>query len=192
MNPAIGQLVQTSLRAPRDAAGQIMALGLTREVLWTALALVAIFNAALLYFIFQTSETALPVPGYAERPLALFVIIAGMMVVYVHAMYWAGRMLGGSGTLNDLLALVVWFQMLRAAAQLVIMVVSLALPAAGLLLSLGVAILGVWIFLNFVTAGLRLASVWQALAVLIAAAVGLILGLGLLLTLIGLAAQGAT
>ncbi|APE43386.1 hypothetical protein BOO69_08130 [Sulfitobacter alexandrii] len=192
MNPALANLVQTTLRAPRDAAEQIMTLGLTRDVLWTALALVAIFNAALLYVIFRTSGTTLPVPAYVERPLALFIIIAGMMVIYVHGMYWAGLAFGGSGKLNDVLALVVWFQILRAAAQLAIIVVSLALPPAGMFLSLGVAIWGFWIFLNFVTAAMRLSSIWQALAVLIAAAVGVIVGLGLLLTLIGLAAQGAT
>lgn len=192
MNPALVHLVQTTLRAPRDAAEQIMALALTRDVLWTALALVAVFNAALLFLIFQTSETAFQVPGYVERPLALFVIIAGMMVIYVHGMYWAGLALGGSGSLNDVLALVVWFQMLRASAQVVIIVLSMLLPALGLLLSLAVAIWGLWIFLNFVAAAMHLASIWQAFAVLIAAAVGLILGLGILLTLIGLTAQGVT
>ncbi|OAN76705.1 hypothetical protein A8B82_15020 [Sulfitobacter sp. EhC04] len=192
MNPALVQLVQTTLRAPRDAAGQIMALGLTRDVLWTALALVAVGNAALLFVIFQTSDTEFPLPGYVERPLALFVIIAGMMVIYVHGMYWAGLALGGSGSLNDVLALVIWFQILRAVAQLAIIVLSFVLPALGLLLSLAVAVWGFWIFLNFVAAAMHLASVWQALAVLIAAAVGLIFGLGILLTLIGLGAQGVT
>ncbi|MFC6759732.1 hypothetical protein ACFQFQ_09900 [Sulfitobacter porphyrae] len=38
-------------------------------------------------------------------------------------------------------------------------------------------------------AALHLASIWQAFAVLVAAAVGLIIGLGILLTLIGLGAQ---
>lgn len=192
MNLALVQLVQTTLRAPRDAAGQIMALGLTRDVLWTALALVAVGNAALLFVIFQTSDTEFPLPGYVERPLALFVIIAGMMVIYVHGMYWAGLALGGSGSLNDVLALVIWFQILRAVAQLAIIVLSFVLPALGLLLSLAVAVWGFWIFLNFVAAAMHLASVWQALAVLIAAAVGLIFGLGILLTLIGLGAQGVT
>ena len=120
MNPALVELVRTTLRAPRDAAGQIMALRLTRDVLWTALALVAVGNAALLFVIFQTSDTEFPLPGYVERPLALFVIIAGMMVIYVHGMYWAGLALGGSGSLDDVLALVIWFQTLRALAQVAI------------------------------------------------------------------------
>ncbi|MCZ4255014.1 YIP1 family protein [Sulfitobacter sp. G21635-S1] len=192
MNPALVELVRTTLRAPRDAAGQIMALRLTRDVLWTALALVAVGNAALLFVIFQTSDTEFPLPGYVERPLALFVIIAGMMVIYVHGMYWAGLALGGSGSLDDVLALVIWFQTLRALAQVAIIVMSFLLPALALLLSLAVAVWGFWIFLNFVAAALHLASIWQAFAVLVAAAVGLIIGLGILLTLIGLGAQGVT
>ncbi len=192
MNPALVELVQTTLRAPRDAAGQIMALRLKRDVLWTALALVAVGNAALLFVLFQTSDTEFPLPGYVERPLALFVIIAGMMVIYVHGMYWAGLALGGSGSLDDVLALVIWFQALRALAQVVIIVMSFLLPALALLLSLAVAVWGFWIFLNFVAAALNLATIWQAFAVLVAAAVGLIIGLGILLTLIGLGAQGVT
>lgn len=190
MGLEIGPLIQTSIRAPREAAQQIMDLRLDRDVLWTALALVAVINTFLITLVIEVSGPAIAVPGYFTRPLALFILIAGLTVVYVHAMYWAGLAIGGAGTLMDVLALVVWFQILRALAQVVLIVLSFLIPSVGAIGSLVVAIYGFWIFLNFLTAALKLNSVWHALAVLIMSFVGLMLGLGILTALLGGLAQG--
>ena len=169
-----------------------MGWGLTRDILWTALALVAVINTFVVLLILQASEPTFALPSYFERPLALYVLIAGMMVIYVHGMYWAGLAMGGTGSLDDMLALVIWFQVLRAVAQLAVVVLSVLLPALGLLLSLVVAVWGLWIFLNFVAAALHLASVGRAFVVLVLAAIGLVFGLGILTALIGLLAQGVS
>ena len=192
MNVALISLAQTSLRDPQSAAQQIMGWGLTRDVLWTALALVAVLNTFVVLLVLQASEPAFPLPSYFERPLALYVLIAGMMAIYVHGMYWAGLAMGGEGTLDDMLALVIWFQVLRAVAQLAIVVLSVLLPALGLLLSLVVAVWGLWVFLNFVAAALHMTSVGRAFVVLVLAAIGLVFGLGILTALIGLVAQGVS
>lgn len=190
MERALIPLAQTTLRDPRAAAAQIISWGFGRDVLWTALALVAIINTFVVVLLLQVSGPNMVVPGYAEAPLALFMLIAGLMVVYVHAMYWAGLAIGGSGTLDGVLAVLVWFQALRAAAQLAIVIVSLAVPSLGLLLSLVVAIWGFWIFLNFIAKALNLTSIGHSLLVLFIAAVGLVLGLGILLAIIGVGGQG--
>lgn len=184
------QLAVTSLRDPKVAAQMIMDMGLSRDVLWTALALVAIINTFLVMVIVEVSGPAMPLPGYFDRPLALFILITGLMVVYIHAMYWAGMAIGGQGTLTDVLALVVWFQVLRAVAQMGVIVVSGLVPALGLLMSLVIAIWSLWIFLHFLTTALHLSTIWHALAVLVVAFVGLVLGLGVLMALIGGFAQG--
>ncbi|MBB4173798.1 YIP1 family protein [Sulfitobacter noctilucicola] len=183
-------LARLTLEDPRSAARQVMAMDLSRDALWTALALVAIVNTFLVTLLMTVSAPTMPMPTYMERPLALFVLIAGLMVVYVHAMYWAGLTIGGKGRLMDVLALVVWFQILRAAAQLAIVVLSLALPAAGLLLSLVVAVWGLWIFMNFLATALNLKSPWHSIAVMAVAFVGLVFGMGILAGLIGGIAQG--
>ena len=58
------------------------------------------------------------------------------------------------------------------------------------LLSLAVAIWGFWIFLNFLATALHLNSPWHAIAVLVVAFVGLVLGLGILMAVLGGLAQG--
>lgn len=184
-------LARTSIKEPRVAARQVIDLGLARDVLWSALALVAIANVFIVLLVVNTSEPSFPLPGYVNAPMALFLLIAGLMVVYVHAIYWAGLAIGGKGALDDVLAVLVWFQSLRAVAQFTVIFVSLALPGMGLLLSLVVAVWGFWIFLNFMAEALNLKSVGHSLLALIIAGVGLILGLGILLSLIGIGAQGA-
>jgi len=84
----------------------------------------------------------------------------------------------------------VWLQALRLCAQLGILLLTLALPPVALLASFVVTIWGLWILLNFVAELLHLPGLFHAAAVLVGAALGVLLGLGLLLSLIGLTAQG--
>ena len=185
------KLAQDTLREPHSAAEQIIGWNFPRDVLWTALALVAAINTFLVLLLVKTSASDMPLPGYFDSPLSLFVLLTGMMVVYVHAMYWVGSaILGGQGALMDVLALVVWFQVLRAVAQLGIIVLTLAIPAMGMMLSLVVAGWGFWIFLNFIKVAMQLSYIGHALLVLIVAAIGLVIGLGILLVVVGLFAQG--
>lgn len=163
-----------------------MSLNLPRDVLWTGLALVAVINTFLVYFVVGTSASAaIPIPTYFNSPLTLFVLIGGLTVVYIYAVYWAGHAIGGEGDFADILAVIVWFQVLRAIAQVAVIVLSLAIPPVGALLSLAVAVWGFWIFLNFLAAALNLNSPWHSLAVLVVAFVGLVLGVGLLTGLVG-------
>jgi hypothetical protein len=183
-------LVQTTLRAPRLAAEQIIGWRLSRDALWTALALVAVLNTFVIVLLIQVSQPSVPLPSYFSMPLALYVLLAGILVVYVHAIYWAGLAIGGQGALNDVLALVVWLQVLRAVAQVGVLVLTIVVPSLALILSLTIGIWGLWILLNFIALALNLPSIGHAIAVLIIGAVGLVLGLGILLSLITVAATG--
>lgn len=187
---AFWPLVQSTLRTPRNAAEQIIGWQLSRDVLWTALALVAILNTFVIVLLMQIAQPSMPMPSYFSSPLALYVLLAGVLVIYVHAIYWAGLAIGGQGALGDVLALVVWLQVLRALAQVGVLVLTILVPSLALVLSLIIGIWGFWILLNFITTAMNLQTVGHALAVLIIGAVGLVLGLGVLLSVIGLAAQG--
>jgi len=183
-------LVQDTLRSPRNAAEQIIGWQLSRDVLWTALALVAVLNTFVIVLLIQVAQPDMPMPSYFSAPLALYVLLAGILVVYVHAIYWAGLAIGGQGALGDVLALVVWLQVLRAIAQVGVLVLTVLVPQLALILSLVIAVWGLWVLLSFITTALNLPTLGHAIAVLIIGAVGLVVGLGFLLSLIGLAAQG--
>lgn len=187
---ALMPLVQTTLRDPKEAAARIMALNLGRDVLWPALALVALVNTAIVLLLIEVSPPEMALPGYFASPLALFVLLTGLLVIYVHALYWAGRAIGGEGALEELLALMVWLQALRAAAQLLVMVLGTLIPSLGALMSLVIAVWGFWILLNFITVALRLPSLLHALGSLVLGGIGVVIGVGVLLFLFGILAQG--
>lgn len=190
MQAALLTLVQTTVRQPRTAAGLIIAMGLKRDVLWTGLALGAVLYALVMQLILAISEPTVGIPTFARKPLVLFVIVAGGLVVFVHALHWVSRALGGKGTLWDMLGVMVWLQILRAFVQLALLIITLALPALGVLLTIVVGIWGLWIMFHFIAAAGQLPTAGHGIAVVVIAAVGLVLGLSVFLSLIGLSAQG--
>lgn len=186
------QLATLTLRTPREAARMLMAMDLGRDVLWTALALVSILNAIALPVLIASSapEVQAQFPSYLGSPLAVFVLLAGIMVIYVHSVYWAGLALGGEGRLDDVLALLVWLQVLRTVVQLSTLVLTFVVPVLAGLLSLVALVWAFWILLNFVAEALKLPSLGHAFVALALALVGLVLGMGILLAIIGVVAQG--
>ncbi|MGJ8545575.1 MAG: YIP1 family protein [Sulfitobacter sp.] len=186
-------LIDLALRTvqnPQDAARQILTYGLSRDALWTALALVGAINTILFTLSLQMTPPPPEFPSVFSKPLAFYVILTGSMVVIVHALFWTGRALGGKGELGDLLGLIVWLQVLRAAAQAALLVITIVSPGIAALLALGVGLFGIWLLVNFIAAGLRFASLAPAVLTLVGATLGALLGAVVLGTLIGLAVIG--
>lgn len=185
-------LARTTFTAPRAAARDVLAFDLNREALWTALALVAAVNTVLLQLLFSVlpAETQAALPAYVQSPLTLFVVLAGLIVVYVHSAYWAGLAIGGQGRLEDVLALLVWLQTLCTLVQMAVVVLVFAIPSATSVLLLLAFSWSLWVLLTFLTEALALPSLGHALFALLIAIVTLALGLATMLALIGLVAQG--
>lgn len=184
------QLALQTLRDPKAAAAIIMSWQVPRTELWMAAAVIAIVST----FMSTLSNVLIPVPdplaAMVANPFTLFMIIAGGFVVTVHALFWTGRAMGGSDDMSDLLALLVWMQTLRAAAQVAILLCVLLLPALAGFLVLIVGVATIWIFLNFISVGLQLNSLARAVLVLLAGALAMSLGFSLLLSMIGVSALG--
>ncbi|WP_375227722.1 YIP1 family protein [Roseobacter sp. S98] len=185
--PALALL---TLRDPKAASDVLLSTRLPRQVLWIAVALISVANTILSY----ASHLLLPVPAPLDaivtNPFVYFTLVAGGFVVMVHALFWTGRMLGGTDNMNDVLQLLIWLQVLRTAAQIVVIALLLTVPAIATLFLLFVGIATLWIFLNFLNIGLQLNSLWHAVGVLIAGSAAMVLGLSLLLSLIGVSAMG--
>lgn len=189
-------LVKTSLRAPRDAAEQLLGFSLSREVLWTALALVSVFNTFLMVALFNLSppppETSgmPPVPDLFYNPLPLFIMQTGVLVVFVHALYWTGKSLGGTGELADMLTLTIWFSALSGLLRLVTLVLMLVVPVMAQLFSIIAFFWSLWILLTFIHTGMRLPNIGYAIATLVVGSLGMAFGLVILFVLIVVLATG--
>ncbi|MEL6620851.1 MAG: YIP1 family protein [Pseudomonadota bacterium] len=190
-------LAMDTLREPQATAQRIMDWQIDRTTLYMALIAVCAVTAFIVGGMAALGPEpdpalveAVPAISLLSRPLALFVLTAGGLIVMVHALYWAGKAMGGEGDLSDLLVLLVWLQTLRVAAQLAVLVVGLAVPVIGNLLALVVMVAAFWLMLHFISAALRFGSLLRAFGLLITVSAGLLLGLMLLITLLGLTAGG--
>ena len=192
------QLAVDTLRDPQGTAQRIMAWNLSPATLYMALCAVAACNALLASApvvlvpgsLDDMAREALPVLALLERPIMLFVLVAGGLIVMVHALFWAGRAMGGQGEMVDMLALLVWLQALRAVAQAGVFLLGLAVPALAGLVALAVVSVAFWLLLHFISAALRFHSLFRALGLLVAVITGLFIGLMLILTLMGVSAGG--
>ena len=192
------QLALDTLRDPKGTAHRIMGWNLDRATLYTALFAVAAVNAVLASApvvlspdgLDGATRAALPILAMLERPLTFFALVAGTLVVMIQALFWAGRAMGGQGEMSEMMALIIWLQALRAAAQVVILALGLAAPLLAGLAALGLQLVAFWLFLHFLSAAMRFDSLFRAFGLLIAVATGLFLGLMLILTLMGVSAGG--
>lgn len=186
-------LAVDTLRDPQGTATRLMAWPIGRTDLYIALFAVSAMTALLVGSVSAFGPPpeaelieAVPVIALFQRPIALFLLTAGGLVVMVHALFWAGRAMGGEGELSDLLVLMTWLQALRVAAQVVILALSVLVPAIAGLLALVVMVVAFWLLLHFISAALSLDSLLRAFGVLIAVSAALLLGLMFMVTLFGL------
>jgi hypothetical protein len=186
------ELFVLTLRDPREAADIILGWNLSKEALWTAIALVSVIVTILS----TISNIILPVPAplnaIVGNPFIYFIIAAGGFVATVHAMYWTGRMLGGRGRIEDLMVLLLWLQAMRAVAQAAVVVLLVLAPAVASLLVLLIAMATLWVFINFISIGLHLESMTRAVVVLLLGALLLVVGLSFFLSLTGLSGLGVS
>ena len=183
-------LVVTTIRDPEEAAHRLMGWGLPRNALYEAVIAVAALNAILLGIssLLMPQPTILPV--FFTQPFIYFVVMAGGLVIYANLLYWAGRAMGGTGDMGDILTLVVWLQGLRALAQILVTVLSFVIPALAALLGLVVSIYALYVLIKFIKAAHRFGSIMQSIGLLIVVSAGLIIALMMVLTLAGVSVNG--
>lgn len=177
---------------PADAARRVLALSLPREVLWTGLVLAVILNTLL----YGLSGMLLPArddtPALLNLSPAIYLIVlGGGLFLTVHAIHKVGRLMGGQGSLDDVLSLFVWLQFLRVALQAATVVLALVAPVLSLLLVFAASLVVIYIMLHFVDQAHRLQSLARAAGVLIGAAFAIAFALYFLLLFLGAAFAGS-
>lgn len=146
------QAVWTSLIEPADMATKVLAMRFSRDVMWQALILAAVLNVLLLAFVQFASPTPVLVQDQviALSPFGYAAVVGSFLIFLVFMIVHAGRMFGGTGTLDGALMLIVWFQAIGLTLQIIqigLMFIMPAIAALFGLLSLGA---NIWIFVNFI------------------------------------------
>ncbi len=154
-------LLRLTLTDPAAAARAILALGIARQHHWT-LFLLAITLSGLLWQLNlvllppeQLAEVAAEAHDGAGAPVLpsgfTFAAIAGASILLLAAaIRWIGRLAGGSGGMQDVLLLSIWFQFLQLALAVVDLVLVLIAPVLGTVFSLVALGVAMWVLTNFV------------------------------------------
>lgn len=186
----LGRLLQRSLLDPAGAARVVIDGRPPRRPLWLALVLVTCLGVLIAAAV-DGPEIVIPLGAENDLvipPFPYAAILGASLVVTVVALYWTGRALGGTGSFADALAVVVWLEVVAIAVRIVQIVILLILPPLAAVASiLGLGIL-LWCLVNFVNELHGFRSLGRSVLTLVLAAVGIFVGLSLILALIGIGA----
>ena len=101
---------------------------------------------ALNAIIYSVQEILFPLPSEVVfprlSPLGYFAVVLVLQVVFVYALQASGRWLGGRGKFDELLAVVVWLQLLQVALQLAMTLLFLVAPSLAGILNLAATLFG--------------------------------------------------
>lgn len=191
MTDILRQLFLLTIRDPAAAAGYLVGQELDRMTGWSILALGVVLNT-LVYFL---TITLFPVPTEVmlplmTSPLMVSTVLGAVVVIFVFAFYWVGRVLGGQGAFEDILLMMGWLQFMRLAVQVISLVLMLFLPAVASLFVMAAGLYGIWIVVNFLTVAHRFDGLGKAVMVMVLTMMGLTVGLSIFLSVIGVAAMG--
>ena len=192
--PIFRDLVIETIRAPRDAAGRLLGMGVPRDVLWMALALMCVLNAIVYSVSLQisppSSDVAGLVPGAFQSPLLFALFLFGALVITVFVLHWIGQSLGGQASLWDILVLLTWLQVLRLLFQATVLVLSLVSLSLSALVVLGGSIYAIYILAAFIDRAHGFDNLVKALGIMVLAIVAIAVGVSMLLAVIGGAIMG--
>ena len=182
---AFRKLAILSITNPAEGARALISLSLPREVMWTALLLVAVLNAFLFTISNMLTPSPSPMPDLFLVPLVYGAFVVGGLVLTVYALFWVGRMLGGQGRLDDVMVVVIWLQALRVLLQPIILLLMIVFPLLSVVLVFAAFLYGMYMLLHFIDQAHQLNSLRRSAVVLFASVLAIALGLALMISLFG-------
>lgn len=181
-------LARDTVSDPRAGFRRLMQMDFDRQTLWLALGavtVVGVFLAEVMLALLRRQGLE-PMFSFGTPPLATAAIEFAALSVMAYAITWFGRVLGGTGRLEDAILAVVWLQFIMACLQVVQLVAMLTLPfVAGLLGLFGVGLF-FWLFTGFVAEMHGFRSRPRVFAGIVIAALALAIVLIFLLALMGI------
>ena len=144
-------LLRLTLADPGQGARTVLGMGVPRDQHWTLFLLAitlsgAVYQATAIVVGAGAEEGAPPLPS----GLTAMAVVGASVLVLAAAIRWIGRLAGGTGALEDVLLLVIWFQFVQVAFGVVDLVVMIVAPFLSSILFLVFAAYAVWVLTNFI------------------------------------------
>ena len=141
-----------SVKEPKIGAQLILRLSPSRRTLLEMAALVVVLNV----FLTQAFALIAPTPSGAsfltalEAPLPSLALHTLLLFMIVIMTFGVGRLMGGCGSLDATILIVIWLQYLMLVANFLQIVLALFWSPLGLAIAMLSSVLFIWLFVNFV------------------------------------------
>ncbi|MFO7771541.1 YIP1 family protein [Roseovarius gahaiensis] len=182
----IKQLFVLTLKAPKEAGAQVLALDLPIRGLWLALSLVSVVTSIIFASLMQLapmgedqfSDLMRTSPAHSA-PLVFALLQWARAVVSVLVIYYVGRMMGGTGQLRDVLAVMAWLQAVTFVLMVGLVIMGAILPMLSSLVILAMVIWWVWAIVSLLNVAHGFDSMFKAGGVLIVSLLGVTVGMSI-------------
>lgn len=152
-----------ALREPRAAAADVLALGIPREALIPGL-----FAVVALSVILNTvSEALAPSPLVVMSPFQMAILLSVMIAAFSFALAKTGQFMGGIGTFENSLLLMIFLQAMFLPAVALQIILFLFMPTLAGLFILAIMIFLTWVHVNFIAALHGFPTLGKAVGVLL-------------------------
>jgi len=183
---ALVSLFVLTLRNPREAGEYILSLRLPAQALWIGLSLISVMTSLVFSGLMrvgplpqdQFGEIISGSPAYSA-PLLFALMQWGRAILTVFVFFWVGRMMGGRGPLEDVLAVLTWLQAVTFVIMLGLLVGGLVLPFLTSLMILAAFVWWLWAVTTLLNVAHGFDSPMRAVGVLILSLLGVTIGLSL-------------
>ncbi|MBF9060138.1 YIP1 family protein [Rhodobacterales bacterium HKCCSP123] len=187
------RMARDTVSNPREGAETVLALGLPRQVLWLAFALVVVLSMLLGDILYLVA--GLPDDGALTGPLGASPVVMGLvqgafLFLMAHAVTHVGRMFGGTGRFEEALALVVWLQFIFICVQVLQLVAVIIVPPMAAIITLLAVGLFFWLLVNFIATLHGFTSLGMVFVMTILSGFTILFVLSLVLTLLGITFEG--
>lgn len=184
-------LLVLTVKNPSAAAQRIAAMKLGREDGWSALALGAILNT----FLYYLNLALFPVPPdfpipVIQGPFIFLTLALSFNVILVFGLFWCGKIVGGTGQLTTLVSVIAWLMLALVAGDILSVLLLFLMPLFSSLISLGIKLYAIWVLLNFIKVAHGLPSIGASVFTLALTVVGMIMGMSVFLSFMGVTAIG--
>ncbi|QFT93048.1 Yip1 domain protein [Roseovarius sp. THAF9] len=185
-------LFMTTIRNPRGAAEQVIALNWPPQALWIALTLISVVTSAVVAALVQAAPlpqgdlgTLLEASPVYSSPLIFAVMQWARAVFSIFMLFWIGRALGGRGTVPDVLAVVTLLQAVSFLMVAGFTIVGMFIPFLSSLGLLVFIVWWMWAVSNMLDVAHGFDSPLKAFGVMVIAIFGVLVGLSIIMGVIG-------
>ena len=184
MSLSLKSLFVDTITAPRDAAHQIIALGITRQTSIICVIFTICITVILFFLDFNSSQSSIILPLLMHHPLVLASVMIFGTLWSAFVIGFFGRILGGNENIDSILVLLAWGQAIQVFFQVIATLIAFLSLQLAALFQLGIFFIYIWIFISFIDVALKLENLFKAFFVTFSGLITAFVSVSMVLSLV--------